>query len=739
MIVAGVRASFLALLIGAMSFVFMVDPGAPAVSAGAPIAFGPPTISGIQGFGFEPDLRVQGERVYTSSPGTLASTISWLWRSTDGGKTFKWIPASTPMTGKLPTCIGGGDTELAVDSGGHLYFNDLTLANFSTARSDDQGVSLTPPTCTSVNTSPDDRQWYATDGDPTNGGNLYLAYNVPASNPTVCNGVPDTRNVLTVARSPANGALGADAGIHFAPAQSVVGGCDEGIMGPNEVSPLDHRIYVPHDNAAFDAISVARCDAVPFSALVPSGLSCADFPVASFPGSQAGSSFPALTIDSAGNVYVAWEQTPVDGSGGATGDTLLFWSSSTNGGTTWTPPVQIPTPGQHNNIFVSIAAGDAGRVDIAWYGTKAEQHQHPDPSNTSTCSGPGTAVGDWNLWFSQTIDATASSPTFSSPIDAGEHFFHRGGGFSLIGRDPNDLCNSRIQLGDFFQLRTGPDGEANVIFVDSNNRTGLSHNMFVKQISGTGVLAAKPQVPLQAAPVNAIGDPANDATYDANSVVSANRKQFDILGSSMTRLDSSVYRITMTVADLTNISPLDASGDVNPVGMWMTQWIAPSKTMTEGGKNFFVAMETNRGSIPRFLLGQTSFTTNGGAIWLTYPGAKVIDGNYTATVPGIITIDVKLSDVAVPDPIDAKLYSVTSATMTLPAASDSAGSGAVSGVLFNLIDVAPAYDHDPSGPAGTGCICPLADTGTRSSWGVWLLMLVALLALSLINRRAASE
>ena len=39
-------------------------------------------------------------------------------------------------------CPGGGDTELAVDGAGRLYFNDLSLANFSVSRSDDQGRSF---------------------------------------------------------------------------------------------------------------------------------------------------------------------------------------------------------------------------------------------------------------------------------------------------------------------------------------------------------------------------------------------------------------------------------------------------------------------------------------------------------------------------------------------------------------------------------------------------------------------
>src|SRR5437870_10455167 len=125
----------LKLLIGS-SLLFL----APAVLAqtNAP-TFGQPTISGIQGVGFEQDLRLDPSnpnRLYTSAPGSLSSDTSWIWHSEDAGKTFKWVAAATPLEGKATTCGGGGDTELAVDSAGHLYFNDLTLVNFSVARSD---------------------------------------------------------------------------------------------------------------------------------------------------------------------------------------------------------------------------------------------------------------------------------------------------------------------------------------------------------------------------------------------------------------------------------------------------------------------------------------------------------------------------------------------------------------------------------------------------------------------------
>src|SRR4051812_35651993 len=98
-----------------------------ALALGGP-TFGNPVISGIGGTGFEEDLRLDPSnpnRLYTSVPGTLSADTSWIWRSLDGGRTFKWIPNATALEGKVAApCSGGGDTELGVDPMGRLYFCD---------------------------------------------------------------------------------------------------------------------------------------------------------------------------------------------------------------------------------------------------------------------------------------------------------------------------------------------------------------------------------------------------------------------------------------------------------------------------------------------------------------------------------------------------------------------------------------------------------------------------------------
>src|ERR1700758_33881 len=225
----------------------------------APPTFGHPIISGIGGVGFEQGLRVDPSnpnRLYTHGPGSESSDTSWVWHSLDGGKTFKWVVDATALEGKVTTCFGGGDTETGVDSAGHLYFADLTLANFSTSRSDDDGAT---DTCSNTGV-PDavvDRQWYTFDGDPTNGGSIYLVNDEVAQSPAMC-GSPTNfgQNILVMYRSPITGSPPQAAGIQFGAANKISNpmGCDEGIMGNNEVSPVATTLGQPDGSGGYTTL-----------------------------------------------------------------------------------------------------------------------------------------------------------------------------------------------------------------------------------------------------------------------------------------------------------------------------------------------------------------------------------------------------------------------------------------------------------------------------------------------------
>ncbi len=695
----------------------------------APPTFGHPIISGIGGVGFEQGMRVDPSnpnRLYTSVPGSLSSNTSWIWHSLDGGKSFKWVVDATALEGKATTCFGGGDTETGVDSAGHLYFADLTLANFSTSRSDDQGATFTCSN-TGVPDAVVDRQWYAFDGDPTNGGSIYLVNDEFAQSPAMC-GSPTNfgQNILVMYRSPLPGGQAA-AGIQFGPANKVSNplGCDEGIMGNNEVSPVAttlgqpdggggfvtlptpvKHIFVVHDDALLNRILIGRCFPVAFGPPIPnvsdpSGLNCVDLPVADLGSTnKTGGNFPTMAIDSAGNLYAVWEQAPINDSGQVIGDTVLKYSFSTDQGNTWAAPIQIDTSGSpvgtlHNNVFAWTVAGDDGRVDIAWYGTPGVA---PNPSN-----GPDSCTAcDWSLWMVQTLNGHAATPTFTAPILASEHFIHRGSMFTLIGGQNGDRT-----LGDFLQLRMGANGEAEIAYADSNNidEPFAPHGMFVRQNGGNGLLAASSPVNIPGlTPSNAVSDPTGDGKYEVNGLSSANMPQLDITNSIVSLLTMApcssaapCYQVVMQLNNL-SLAPTPAQ-DPDLDLVWLTQWFVPSTTDPNGGKNFFVYAESFNGAALQCFAGENAAQAVGGGVTLTYPGVTQLPAaNCQATMGpnGRITIDVPLSSVNEPGAIDNRLHEVTASTMTLQQRANTVPPvGGLGGSLFNLIDVAQGYTFTP--------------------------------------------
>src|SRR5438094_614764 len=500
----------------------------------------------------------------------------------------------------------------------------LAMVSFAAPRPRPAPLTFGHPIISGVPDAVVDRQWYAFDGDPTNGGSIYLTNDEFAHDPAMC-GSPTNfgQNVLVMYRSPLPGGEAA-AGIQFGPANQVSNplGCDEGIMGNNEVSPVAttlgqptgggqfavlptpvKHVFVTHDDALLNRILIGRCFPVAFGPPVPnvsdpSGLNCVDLPVANLGSSnKTGANFPTMAIDKGGNLYAVWEQAPINDSGQVIGDTVLKYSFSTDQGNTWAAPIQIDTLGSpagtlHNNVFAWAVAGDDGRVDIAWYGTPGVA---PNPSN-----GPDSCTAcDWSLWIVQTLNGHAATPSFTAPILASEHFIHRGTMNTLIGGQNGDRT-----LGDFLQLRMGPNGEAEIGYADSNNvdESFAPHGMFVRQNGGNGLLVASSPVNISGlAPINAVSDPSNDGKYEVNGLSSANMPQLDITNSSIRLLTTApcsaaapCYQVVMKLNNL-SLAPTTAQApDLDLV--WLTQWFVPSTTDPNGGKNFFVYGESFNGA-----------------------------------------------------------------------------------------------------------------------------------------------
>jgi hypothetical protein len=273
------------------------------------------------------------------------------------------------------------------------------------------------------------------------------------------------------------------------------------------------------------------------------------------------------------------------------------------------------------------------------------------------------------------------------------------------------FCGNGV-LGDFLELRVGLQGEANIVYADSNNANGvypgvndpnsgqLAHPMFVRQNDGPGLYESQPFVHGAPPATNTVLDTGGDGTIEANGRISHSQRNLDILASSVASRGKRL-RITLKIADLRSLAPDTSTRDHDTHLVWLVQWFSPSKTDPHGGKNLFAYMESARGRPPTFWVGESARaqlpTTAPG---FTYPGVKRVTGSYTRTAPGAITIDVPASAAYARNPISTTLYHATASTMTLAVPANRpapfrSGAAYIGGSFFNLIDSAPSYDFIP--------------------------------------------
>src|SRR5207248_1824451 len=128
------------------------------------------------------------------------------------------------------------------------------------------------------------------------------------------------------------------------------------------------------------------------------------------------------------------------------------------------------------------------------------------------------------------------------------------------GGVPNNQLATNRTLGDFFQLRIGGKGDAEIAYSDSASLINAllgSRAMYVRQIGGTGVYSD--QSPKgDAILVNSAADPSGDATYDALGSTSANMPNLDVTSSKVSwpstgachPAGQACLRVTMKVATL---------------------------------------------------------------------------------------------------------------------------------------------------------------------------------------------
>ena len=406
----------------------------------------------------EPAIRADATGTFdvSSELGLSAGTLAW--KSTDGGLHYTALTSPNQISqaaGGLAT--GGGDTDLGIApqanaSGVHnVYVASLSLANVTVSTSQDGGKTWNKNVL-SATIPGDDREWIAAD----QATKVCISYH----------------DVVTF-NIDVNCSF--DAGASFTQLGSAIDPTHAFLLQENStgnlvIDPKSHVTYQVFSgiaNAA-EAVIPTNFHAVWIAVSRDGGQTFTDNPVYVNPDPSVsyGHQFINVTVDRAGTVYVVY-----------TDNHNLFYSFSTNGGGTWTGPIQVNQAPSATAIMPWSVACDPGQLNIVWYGTSFYD------GTTAPDNYPASA--GWYVFFAQNLNATVAGSTFTQA--AATPIIHYGGVCeSGVG------CTGNRDLYDDFGVAVNPTtGLASIVYSDDQpgNTGAADHTAIATQTAGPKICA----------------------------------------------------------------------------------------------------------------------------------------------------------------------------------------------------------------------------------------------------------
>ncbi|MEA2646795.1 MAG: hypothetical protein QOE92_1878 [Chloroflexota bacterium] len=438
-----------------------------------------------------------GNLVYTSHEGTthleragfagLMSTFEFSttyrnqvnnWTSDDGGRT--WQPVSlfgTGITQPPNQNTGFSDPDLTEDEGGRIYNTGINLANDALFSSGDGGKTWDRGTfqCASG-----DRPWLAAG----KADNVWMASNLNTTG----------HNVL----HSGDGGSSCDGPVPLS--GGLLGG---GIVASgtfnNHSWTGNGKLYYDHVDGSLvepaqfnlgDGMTGLGVDYLPDAAGAYPADGSIEFTPLMVTSTTIFSHWPAMTIDSAENIYLVWdtdERSP-EAPGGCAGDgplanTVQMLVGTHTGPQQWSwSQVAVATPPDARVLWPWVAVGSPGNVSVVWY----QYDKVVDPD----CATEGKVY----IYEAHIFDALSSNPTIVTTNAAGRNIAQNGicqGGTGCVasGKDR--------RLGDFFTNYVDANGCVLIASGDTtvpDAITGtdqvVSHPIFMRQTEGPGLRGA---------------------------------------------------------------------------------------------------------------------------------------------------------------------------------------------------------------------------------------------------------
>src|SRR5919201_3242857 len=287
------------------------------------LVFSPPTVIDPQRTEGEPlnFLDPDTDTYWESGPWGTTTQNSFIHRSTDNGLEFH-VDSPIGLRPDLPPV--GGDTDIAVDDQGAHYFVDLEgLVNLGTAVSNDDGNTWRENPV-AVENAAVDRQWYAVDNGPTSA----------AADNTVFLAFHETQVGTFIYSSPGStGPTDPVGGLVWqnASANAPLPLAGDATCAQLRFDMLTRNLYYACNEGPHVRLTIGHVAPGQRTGIVFHNVTLPDSPGGGGPGHL----FPAVATDAGGNVYVAWIDT---------NDNLVYYSSSSNQGESWTTPVRVSMP-----------------------------------------------------------------------------------------------------------------------------------------------------------------------------------------------------------------------------------------------------------------------------------------------------------------------------------------------------------------------------------------------------------
>jgi len=625
-----------------------------ALAAGAsaqtrePITFHNNTMADFSATSGEPIIKVDNrDRIFVTTPFGLSTTVSMLWRSDDGGRTY--LPLGPPVLRDAVTGPGGGDSDVDFDDRGRVYFIDLSAACVTVAVSEDGGNTFPADrtsyvSCVSGETmgAVDDRQWIAAFGD----GRAYMTW----------------RRFTGLSPLPFYMFKTSDAGRTWDQGR-VLGNVSQ--SGPLKIDKTKRRVTI--NGQERDAILVYQIyyngnDVRLFRITdLDDGSEplVEDFRIYNGGSEDTSFVFPVLSVDRAGNLYAVWSQqqsTP--------GTSQSIWmATSTDRGKTWSPRKRVSTF-TGTNIMPWIVAGDPGRAAVVWY-------------RSPLAGNPNSLASEWTIHMAQTLNAFDAAPSFET-VQVSQNIVHRG----EICTD-GTLCDAQGRDRSFLEYPSvdmDSKGAAVVVYNDNTNQSEGPYVMTAKQATGPSLLASVGHLGREPGAVT-VSAPAANAVVNTDTLTvegthTVPPKNFDRdergdahfrstdphqpgadLRSVSLKEEGDSFAVTMQVADLTPAAVTAAGASVagGDGVLYVTQW-------DYNDTIYWLAAEVRATGVSYYTgtLGMIRSATS--KKYITYNPdllkSQQVRGEMSRTAPGSITLRVPRSLAGSPAP-GAQFHSLT--------------------------------------------------------------------------------